>query len=722
LRLIACSVRQHLLVVLALLGACFLWGAQAAQAVPSPAFTEVSGSPFSTPGNPSVVAFSPDGRLAAVADGDGTVAIFSVAAGGAPTPVPGSPFTVGGSSSSVAFSPDGSLLAVTDTNADQVDVLSVAADGELTPIAGSPFNAGAATGLPFSVAFSPVGKLLAVSNYGGDANTIYSVSMFAVAPGGAITPVAGSPFGLGAGNQPFSVAFSPSGGLLSTANTNGNTVSVFTVAVNGALTQVTGSPYSTGSGSQPLSVAFSADGGLLATANSEGNSVSVFSVASGGTLSDVVGSPFSSGNGTRTVAFGPGGLLAAANYFAGTVSVFSPGAGGTLTPIAGSPFTSDSYPTSVAFSSSAGAFGVAELFSGLAMFGGGSPVAQVSSPTPGRTYPLNQRVTTSFGCADPSGAPGIGSCTDSNGVAGSTDSGSGSTGSGVLDTSTTGVHSYTITASSTDALTGTATINYTVLAAAAGVPVNTALPVVTGAPVAGMTLSCSTGTWSDPDATYSYQWDHDSSPITGATTSSYTVQASDEGLTLTCAVVASNRAGAGVAAVSNAVSVHVPVVPMAPRATGRLTRQVLGRVKLGMTRAQAQAAYTLSSTRSKRYEEFFSLTPIGVRVGYTSDKLLSTIPSSERSSVRGLVVLALTANPYYALSGVRPGATLAAARRTLGHGNLFQVGLNHWYLDSYGSWTAVLKVRHGIVEEVGIANAELTRTRTAQRTFITSFS
>jgi hypothetical protein len=38
-----------------------------------------------------------------------------------------------------------------------------------------------------------------------------------------------------------------------------------------------------------------------------------------------------------------------------------------------------------------------------------------------------------------------------------------------------------------------------------------------------------------------------------------------------------------------------------------------------------------------------------------------------------------------------------------------------------GTSTVVVKVRDGIVEEIGIANGELTDTRQAQRTFITSF-
>ena len=77
----------------------------------------------------------------------------------------------------------------------------------------------------------------------------------------------------------MSVAFSPSGGLLATANKNVNNVSVFSVAAGGALTAVTGSPFTTGS--SPASVAFSPSGGLLATANFTSNSVSMFAPTGG---------------------------------------------------------------------------------------------------------------------------------------------------------------------------------------------------------------------------------------------------------------------------------------------------------------------------------------------------------------------------------------------------------------------------------------------------------
>jgi hypothetical protein len=85
------------------------------------------------------------------------------------------------------------------------------------------------------------------------------------------------------------------------------------------------------------------------------------------------------------------------------------------------------------------------------------PTATISSPAGGATYTPNQSVSTSFSCAEGPGAPGLASCVDSNGV-----HASGGSGSGTLNTSQVGTYTYTVTATSSDGLTVTTSITYTV--------------------------------------------------------------------------------------------------------------------------------------------------------------------------------------------------------------------------------------------------------------------
>ena len=80
----------------------------------------------------------------------------------------------------------------------------------------------------------------------------------------------------------------------------------------------------------------------------------------------------------------------------------------------------------------------------------------IESPASGGTYLQGTIVMTKFSCTEAEGGPGLESCTDSNGGFGT---------SGMLETSTLGSHTYTVTAKSMDGATGTVSISYTVVEA-----------------------------------------------------------------------------------------------------------------------------------------------------------------------------------------------------------------------------------------------------------------
>ena len=85
------------------------------------------------------------------------------------------------------------------------------------------------------------------------------------------------------------------------------------------------------------------------------------------------------------------------------------------------------------------------------------------------------------------------------------------------------------------------------------VPVKTATPTVSASTVlVGNAVTCGTGSWANTPTSYTYQWQRDGVPISGATTNSHTAVTADVNHSLTCVVTAINANGSSAPATSTA--------------------------------------------------------------------------------------------------------------------------------------------------------------------------
>lgn len=127
---------------------------------------------------------------------------------------------------------------------------------------------------------------------------------------------------------------------------------------------------------------------------------------------------------------------------------------------------------------------------------------------------------------------------------------------------------------------------------ALGTLTQTPLPTINGTAAVAKTVSVSTGAWT-PGTTLTYQWYRDSSAIPGATSTAYSLVASDRGKRFTVRVTGSKNGYTPVSTTSSSTK---------PAAAGKFTAptpKIKGKAKVGKTLRAIPGAWAPSGTKLK---------------------------------------------------------------------------------------------------------------------------
>jgi hypothetical protein len=151
-----------------------------------------------------------------------------------------------------------------------------------------------------------------------------------------------------------------------------------------------------------------------------------------------------------------------------------------------------------------------------------------------------------------------------------------------------------------------------------------------------------------------------------------------------------------------------------PKPSGRLTATGIGPLALGKTRHGARRRLTHYAATSDDSDRF-CLVDGAIRVFYASSRTSRDLPAHSRRKLQGKIILALTANPHYAIKRVSAGTPLRTAERRLKLGRSLTIGRSRWYIIVERRSTELLEVKRSRISEVGVADRAVARTRTELR-------
>jgi 6-phosphogluconolactonase (cycloisomerase 2 family) len=310
----------------------------------SGALTQVSGSPFAAGTAPAAIVVTPADEFVYVANnGSNNVSGYLLnTTTGALTAVAGSPFSAGMKPSAVAVDPSTKFAYVANSGSNNVsEYLINSTTGALTPVSGSPVGAGTA---PASLTVDPSGKFVFVGNKNSSDISAFGLNsstgaLTALVPGPQRARK--SPVALVVSSGSTAIVYTPTFVYVANFGIGTTAVPAFSVDPNtGALTAIAGSPFGSGS---PQSLASTPNGKFVYTANDDGSSTvgeykvnpTTGALTSVGTILGGPGQPFVAVDPSNRFVYQVGGNtdgVYAYNIIPAT---------GALTAISGSPFTSE---------------------------------------------------------------------------------------------------------------------------------------------------------------------------------------------------------------------------------------------------------------------------------------------------------------------------------------------------------------------------------------------
>jgi 6-phosphogluconolactonase (cycloisomerase 2 family) len=325
--------------------------------------TALSGSPFSTGGNPGSMAVSPDSKFAYVLNrADHTVSVFSIdAATGEWSATAGSPYSVDTGAAEIALHPSGKFAYVTVvSSASSVTLYDVdASTGAWSAVPGASVPISGLIGSGIGLAFDSAGT----AAYWADGSVVRAYAIDSTT--GLMTSTTTStpvPF-----TTPTYVAVVPDNRFVYATGDSTGLLGFLVDAQTGALTGLSGNPYNVA----PLhTTAISLDPAGNFAYMTDCNCKMGYALAgaiagaqfdaSAGTPTAISGNPFAALVAPGRLVFEPSGRYAYAPGYTApncqspvSVSGYSVDASsGTLSPLSGSPFTVGSTPLTTCSSSS----------------------------------------------------------------------------------------------------------------------------------------------------------------------------------------------------------------------------------------------------------------------------------------------------------------------------------------------------------------------------------